>query len=146
MSDRQIFVISHAPAVKRAVEQKVGVALYAAAQQGLSKLKQNLAGSRSGVRYRVPGTNTFYTASKPGEMPAVRTGELRSSYTLSPDTPSSIGQQVHIGSPLKKAVWLEKGTKTKDGKWHIEPRPHLRKTLEQEQDALIQTIKTHMQR
>lgn len=139
MSNR-IFVVSHADATKRDVSRKTGIALYAAAQQGLTKLKQNLAGSRAGKRYRVPGTNTFYTASAPGEMPAVRTGDLRSSYTLSPDNPSGIKRQVHIGSPLEKAVWLEKGTSK------MAARPHLRKTLEQEQAALIQTIKRRMQR
>lgn len=38
-----------------------------------------LAGQRSGRVYRVPGTKRFYTASAPGEYPAVRTGYLRRS-------------------------------------------------------------------
>jgi hypothetical protein len=34
---------------------------------------------RTGRTYRVPGTNVFYTASSPGEYPALATGELRKS-------------------------------------------------------------------
>ena len=39
-----------------------------------------LRGQRSGRTYRVPGTKRFYTASAPGEPPAVRTGAFRGSW------------------------------------------------------------------
>lgn len=39
-----------------------------------------LKGQRSGRRYRVPSTGVFYTASAPGEAPAVRTGIFRMSF------------------------------------------------------------------
>lgn len=42
------------------------------------EIKQTLTGQRSGRTYRVPGTRRQYTASAPGEPPAVRTGRLRS--------------------------------------------------------------------
>lgn len=39
-----------------------------------------LRGQRHGRRYRVPGTKWYYTASAPGEPPAVRTGAFRMSW------------------------------------------------------------------
>lgn len=39
-----------------------------------------LRGQRGGRRYRVPGTRSYYTASAPGEPPAVRTGTFRNSW------------------------------------------------------------------
>lgn len=39
-----------------------------------------LRGQRSGRRYKVPGTRRKYTASAPGEPPAVRTGAFRLSW------------------------------------------------------------------
>lgn len=39
-----------------------------------------LAGSRGGRKYRVPGTKKYYTASAPGQPPAVRTGSFRNSW------------------------------------------------------------------
>ena len=40
-----------------------------------------LSGRRSGRRYHVPGTRQLYTASAPGEAPAVRTGNFRNSWS-----------------------------------------------------------------
>jgi hypothetical protein len=44
-----------------------------------SHLLVSLANSpaRTGRKYRIPGTNKMYTASAPGEYPALRTGKLR---------------------------------------------------------------------
>ena len=39
-----------------------------------------LRGQRHGRVYRVPGTKQYYTASAPGEPPAVRTGVFRMSW------------------------------------------------------------------
>ena len=43
-----------------------------------------LRGQRGGRRYRVPGTKRYYTASAPGEPPAVRTGAFRLSWQPDP--------------------------------------------------------------
>lgn len=43
-----------------------------------------LRGQRGGRRYRVPGTKRYYTASAPGEPPAVRTGNFRISWKTDP--------------------------------------------------------------
>ena len=89
-----------------------------------NKTKEKLSGKRTGRVYRVPGTNRTYTASAPGEPPAVMTGQLRTSikYRIVGDMKVT-GE---VGSELKKAVELEFGTKK------IKPRPFLRPTFQEE--------------
>jgi len=41
-----------------------------------------MTGPKSGRRYRIPGTQTTYRASAPGEAPAAPTGNLRTSITI----------------------------------------------------------------
>jgi hypothetical protein len=97
-----------------------------------------LRGQRSGRRYRVPftrgdyiknqkaghrGANArYYTASAPGEPPAVRTGALRSSFVPQPRAivESNRVTQVYPGiySNQKYARYLEEGTQ------RMEPRPY----------------------
>lgn len=90
-----------------------------------NKTKEKLSGKRTGRVYRVPGTNRTYTASAPGEPPAVMTGQLRSSikYRIVGELQVLRGE---VGSELKKAVELEFGTKK------IKPRPFLRPTFQEE--------------
>lgn len=72
-----------------------------------------LGGQRSGRRYLIPGTHTFYTASAPGEAPAVRTGALRLGWTPSFRVePSLTGFRVIAsislgGPPIKYAPILD---------------------------------------
>jgi hypothetical protein len=73
-----------------------------------------LTGARSGRIYQIPGTKKDYTASAPGEAPAVRLGDLRTSYRFVIKKYEGL-----IGSPLAYALDLEKGTS------HMAPRPHL---------------------
>ena len=99
-----------------------------------NKTKEKLSGSRTGRTYLIPGTNRTYTASAPGEPPAVATGQLRSSikYRIVGDMKVT-GE---VGSELKKAVELEFGTK------RIKPRPFLRPTFQEE----LSTIKNILSR
>lgn len=53
---------------------------YLAANELRNSALQVLRGQRSGRRYRVPSTKKHYTASAPGEPPAVRTGVFRLSW------------------------------------------------------------------
>ena len=41
-----------------------------------------MTGPKSGRRYKLPGTQTIYQASAPGQAPAVATGNLRTSITI----------------------------------------------------------------
>ncbi|PFR83303.1 HK97-gp10 family putative phage morphogenesis protein [Bacillus cereus] len=94
-----------------------------------NQVKKNLTGSRSGKQYKIPHTSRKYTASKPGEAPAVRTGDLLNSikYNVKRSQSEVLGA---VGSDLKKAIWLETGTS------HMEARPFLLKTFEKERREL----------
>lgn len=85
-----------------------------------------LRGQGHGRRYRVPGTKKFYTASSPGEVPAVRTGLFRMSWEPgsyasqlggSLSVLSKIESRQKVGSYLLGNL-LEKGTS------RMAPRPH----------------------
>lgn len=78
-----------------------------------------LRGQRSGRSYRVPGTKRRYTASAPGEPPAVRTGTFRNSWR--PRT-YAFGDSYFsiIDSDVFYADWLENGTPG----GQMAPRPH----------------------
>lgn len=84
-----------------------------------SALMDLMRGTRSGRVYFVPGTRQPYTASAPGEPPAIRTGELRSSYrpVAEENRRGAVGR---LGTPLPRGLWLELGTR------RMAPRPHLR--------------------
>ena len=64
-----------------------------------------LRGRRSGRRYRVPNTRRYYTASAPGEVPAVRTGQFRNSWYQRAYAEGDKNLQVHaqIESRLRTA-------------------------------------------
>ena len=95
-----------------------------------------LRGQRSGRRYRVPNTKTYYTASAPGEPPAQRTGQFRAKWDMkSYSTGSADSKEVHseIESNVRTAGGkyvlgqiLEEGTP--GGK--IKPRPYQEKIVD----------------
>lgn len=88
-----------------------------------------LRGQRHGRVYKVPHTKRHYTASAPGEPPAVRTGVLRQSFM-----PRSKAYQEHgcyvvessIYSNVKYAKWLDEGTKN----GRLAARPYRRRVQE----------------
>lgn len=65
--------------VKR-IEGKVAAITYRASNELRTAALYVLSGQRSGKVYRVPFTKEYYTASKAGESPAVRTGIFRLSW------------------------------------------------------------------
>ncbi|MGG4306739.1 HK97 gp10 family phage protein [Bacillus wiedmannii] len=94
-----------------------------------NQVKKTLTGSRSGKQYKIPHTSRKYTASKPGEAPAVRTSDLLNSikYNIKRSQSEVLGG---VGSDLKKAICLENGTS------NMEARPFLLKTFEKERREL----------
>ena len=76
---------------------------------------------RSGKEYRKPFTkNITYTASAPGEPPALRTGNLRVSWrsmAVSERMDKDLTVRPAITTDVKYAPWLDEGTDT------IVPRP-----------------------
>jgi len=82
-----------------------------------------LSGQRSGRIYKVPGTKRYYTASAPGEPPAVQLGDLHRSIKkeVEQEGETIVG---FVGTELPKGPMLEFGTR------HIAPRPWLRISFE----------------
>jgi hypothetical protein len=62
----------------------------------------------------------LYHASKPGEAPAVRLGQLRQTYRFRVTGPNYM-ERGEVGSPLERSVWLEKGTSRMAARPHLEP-------------------------
>ncbi len=104
---------------------------YEAANELTNAVKEVLSGQRSGRRYAIRGGGS-YTASAPGEPPAVRTGVLRASFQrrccvkesekvllIYAITESSLKANGYLLGEL-----LENGTKK------MAPRPFKEKTVE----------------
>lgn len=87
-------------------------------------LLQVLSGHRSGRRYRLPMSTTYYTASAPGEPPATRTGSFRISWQARPE-----GRVPGVETPQKKlAGWLQEGTEGRKARGAMKPRPYVDQT------------------
>ena len=93
-----------------------------------ASIRKTLAGQRSGKEYFVPKTRVKYTASAPGEAPAMPTGQLRASYTTEVDRAKL---EAYLGSELDKALWMERGTR------HIAPRPAIVPSFETAKGRIV---------
>lgn len=94
-----------------------------------NKVVEKLSGNGTGRTYRVPGTSRTYTASSPGQPPAVLFGDLRKSIQFDSKDSTAL-----VGSELKKSKELEFGTR------RIAPRPFLKPTFTEEVDAIGQIL------
>ena len=95
-----------------------------AAAHAATEIKRTLTGNRTGNRYRVPGTRRNYTASAPGQPPAVRTGALRASITAGALRESPAGVSAQVGSAGLKppyGLFLESAKKARRRRPFIEP-------------------------
>lgn len=83
MSDYQRVTIQYVHEIDQIVDSikhQMERRSYLAANELRNASQLVLRGQRSGRQYRVPGTKQRYTASAPGEPPAVRTGTFRRSW------------------------------------------------------------------
>jgi len=93
----------------------------------------------TGRLYKVPGTkNTFYTASAPGEPPAVVTGDLKKSIMtniiVEKDTIiGEVGSGLSFNSKGEGGVGVDYGPMLEYGTMKMLPRPWLRPSFEQSQ-------------
>lgn len=97
--------------------------MFAATQEVRNEVLETLSGERTGRTYKVPGTQVEYTASAPGEPPAVATGQLRNSVTAVVEKEGKATKGI-VGTELIKGLHLEKGTK------NMAPRPWLEPSFE----------------
>ncbi len=144
-------------AIKDAVEnvrKQVRRRTYLAANELRNSALIVLRGQRHGRRYKVPGTyrrqrdktdgkmknGRYYTASAPGEPPAVRTGTFRNSWQVSQG-----GVKELYGSFIGR---IESDARTDDGKYllgeileegtsRMAPRPYVEKTLEKAEPKIF---------
>lgn len=84
------------------------------------------AGQKVTIRYNTRVGARLYNASKPGEAPAVRLGQLRQSYRFRVVGPNYM-ERGEVGSPLDRALYLEKGTSRMAARPHLEPAYHRKK-------------------
>ena len=97
-----------------------------------------LRGKRSGRVYKRPFSKSKYTASAPGEPPAMRTGNLRMSWRLQ-SASERIGNTVTIKpaitTEVKYAPYLEEGTD------RMAPRPFKDPIIEKAMPRISQIFK-----
>lgn len=110
-----------------------------------------LRGQRSGRRYKVPGTfkrqtdqtdgkkknGRYYTASAPGEPPAVRTGTFRNSWQ-----PTSHVEAERYVSKIESDVMTENGKHNlgeilEKGTSRMAPRPHHDRILQHAERSIV---------
>ena len=94
----------------------------AAALLAQREIQEQLQGQRSGKIYKVSKTGEPHQASKPGESPAVLSGDLVGSISTAPDPGGA--PFYYVGSDKEYAPHLELGTK------FMRPRPYFVKAVE----------------
>ena len=116
----------------KGVQKEVSQRAYRASNELRNAELYVLRGQRSGKKYRVPGTRRKYTASAPGESPAVRTGVFRLSW----------GTPVHVeknGTHFRAVSAIESkeraggrllGEMLENGTSRIAPRPYKQKVID----------------
>ena len=108
--------------------QKIKKQVEARSYQVANELRNSafhvMRGKGGGRRYKVPGTKSYYSASAPGEPPAVRSGAYRNS--LKPTAFKSGDLYTsRLESSMFYADWLENGTPG----GQMAPRPHHERIL-----------------
>ena len=98
------------------------------------RAKRNISrGTRSGKVYKATKSGKKHQASAPGEFPKTDTGQLARNITTEP-TSGEIGVTVGSRNAAPHGYWLECGTT------HIEPRPWLSPSAEQERDDINKLV------
>lgn len=122
----------HTGEVMHSINQAASKKMYEAVNEVRNKVLETLSGRRSGMTYYVPGTHRTYTASAPGEPPAVATSELFKSIGTSLESESG-GLVGKVGTDKIQGKMMEFGTR------HVAPRPWLRISFEKT-EAKIRAI------
>ena len=132
------------------IRSKIGLAMRSRSYRAANELRNAsqlvLRGQRSGRRYRVPGTKRYYTASAPGEPPAVRTGAFRMGWQPKTQVQSDTMTNLQI------RAYIESSTRTDNGKYllgellengsgRMAPRPYREKIQEKAKSKIIKIYK-----
>lgn len=104
-----------------------------------------LRGQRHGRRYLVPGTRRHYTASAPGEPPAVRTGTFRRSWMRKVEILADGDKYASVSMQIKNPVRCPNGHLLGDylenGSSRMAPRPHHEKIRTKASPKIIKILK-----
>ena len=116
--------------------QAIGQQMKSRAVRGSRALKtaelQVLRGQRGGKVYKKPGMSTHYTASAPGEPPAVRFHKLRPSFRpVGSTSAGALSVKVAIETDTHYAGYLEHGTSK------MAARPYVEKIKQQAEPEIL---------
>ena len=133
MTGEHVTLIDNTDKVIKSIEQNASKRMAKAVNEVRNVVLETLSGSRTGRRYKIPGTQKFYTASSPGEPPAQATGRLRQSIKTSIQSEGKVivGR---IGTDLDYGKTLEFG----DDK--VAPRPWLHPSFEKARDKISEIL------
>jgi phage gpG-like protein len=125
----KIDITNNIPEVQRKISDVAKNRMMEAVNTVRNTTLETLSGTRSGRQYYVPGTHKLYTASAPGEPPAVATGRLRQSIKSSIETEDDnlVG---YVGTDM------EYGKELEYGRHNMEPRPWLRPSFEESEQEV----------
>lgn len=99
-----------------------------------------IKGQGSGRIYRVPGTKRYYQASAPGEVPAVRTGIYRMSWTPSTYVTGGFGSDLTVVSQVESRYRVGGhilGDLLEGGTSRMAPRPHVEKIMKKAEKKAV---------
>ena len=97
------------------------------------------APARTGREYKIPGTQTTYTASAPGEPPAIREGIYSNGWTSTKAFRTQRGVAAAAVNNIATEAGDPIGLLLEDGTVRMAPRPHIREGMlraEPQVDAL----------
>ncbi len=119
----KVKLIFHTKEVVKSIEDTASKRMLEAVNEVRNVTLETLSGSRSGRTYYVPGTKRTYTASAPGQPPAIATSDLFKSIKISV---GSEGRDIVgiVGTDQKYGPMLEFGTRK------MAPRPWLRRSFD----------------
>jgi len=125
----EVKLVFHTREVIKSIEDAASKRMAEAVQAVRTQTLETLSGMRSGKTYYVPGTRRTYTASSPGQPPAIATSDLFKSIETEIE---GKGRTVigRVGTDRKYGPMLEFGTR------NMEPRPWLRISFEKSLDKV----------
>ena len=147
--------------VSNKITQGMKSRAYSAANELRNSSQKILRGQRHGRQYNVPGTGRVrynkrkktatityrrYTASAPGEPPAVRTGAFRESWQPQTEIKGN-GNNLSVKSAIESSIKTDNGKYLlgqvlEEGTSRMSPRPYQEKI---QQDALKKILKIYKQ-
>ena len=119
------------------IKRQMASRSYRAANELRNSAMDVLRGQRSGRVYRKPGTREYYTASAPGEPPAVRTGLCRISWQ-----PTTRASEDTFISQIENDVLTDNrkytlGEILENGTSRMAPRPHHDRILNDAEPKIV---------